>query len=57
MRGYTSEPVVRDAILRLVDAAVHAPSAINRQPWIFTVSRRALAAGEVDYAFGGFDEA
>lgn len=39
VREYTPEPV-RDAVIReLVDAAVQAPSAMNEQPWHFTVVR------------------
>jgi nitroreductase len=38
-REYTSEPVDERTVRRLIDAAVHAPSATNGQPWTFTVVR------------------
>jgi len=36
-REFTSEPVDRTSLLRLIDAAIQAPSAVNEQPWSFTV--------------------
>lgn len=39
VREYTAETVDAPTILRLLDAAVHAPSAVNQQPWTFTVVR------------------
>jgi nitroreductase len=40
VREYSGEPV-DDALLRkLIDAAVQAPSAINKQPWCFIVIKR-----------------
>jgi nitroreductase len=39
VREYTQEPVQETAIRQLIDAAVHAPSAVNGQPWAFTVVR------------------
>jgi nitroreductase len=39
VREYTDERVDEQTILRLIDAAVAAPSAINQQPWTFTVVR------------------
>lgn len=45
VRDFTGEPVEEAAIRGLIDAAVQAPSAVNRQPWSFTVVRdRALLA-------------
>jgi len=38
-RRFTDEPVDDDVLARLLDAAVHAPSAENRQPWEFVVVR------------------
>lgn len=38
-REYTTEAVDESVILRLINAAVQAPSAFNEQPWIFTVLR------------------
>jgi nitroreductase len=37
VRDYTSDPVSREVFGKLVDAAVLAPSAINEQPWHFTI--------------------
>jgi nitroreductase len=37
VRDYTTQVVARETLDRLIDAAVQAPSAVNRQPWIFTV--------------------
>ncbi len=37
VRAYTPEPVDRAVLLRLIDSAIQAPSAINEQPWSFTV--------------------
>jgi len=37
VRAFTPEPVDRALLLRLVDAAIQAPSAVNEQPWSFTV--------------------
>ena len=39
VREYTPQPVDEGAISRLIDAAVHAPNAVNQQPWTFTVVR------------------
>jgi len=36
-RQFTSESVDRSTLLRLMDAAIQAPSAVNEQPWFFTV--------------------
>jgi nitroreductase len=38
-RRFTEDPVSDDDVARLLDAAVHAPSAENRQPWEFVVVR------------------
>jgi coenzyme F420-0:L-glutamate ligase / coenzyme F420-1:gamma-L-glutamate ligase len=37
IRNYTDQPVPPDLIDQLLDAATHAPSAHNRQPWRFAV--------------------
>jgi len=37
VRDYTAEPVDEATIRRLIDAAVQAPSAVNRQDWNFVV--------------------
>lgn len=39
VRDYTSEVVDERTIRGLIDAAVHAPSAVNQQPWTFAVVR------------------
>jgi len=39
VREYTHEIVDEKTIHRLIDAAVRAPSAVNRQPWTFTIVR------------------
>ena len=39
VRDYTAQAVDEGTINRLIDAAVHAPSAVNQQPWTFTVVR------------------
>jgi nitroreductase len=39
VREYTSDPVTPETIRALIDAAVHAPNAVNQQPWTFTVVR------------------
>jgi nitroreductase len=39
VRDYKATPVEESDIRNLIDAAVHAPSAINQQPWRFTVVR------------------
>jgi len=37
IRGFTSEPVSKDTIREILEAAGRAPSAMNTQPWEFTV--------------------
>lgn len=37
IREYTEKEVDRETILLLIDAAIHAPSAVNQQPWTFIV--------------------
>jgi nitroreductase len=37
VREYTAEPVDEATLRRLIDAAIQAPSAVNEQPWIFSV--------------------
>lgn len=37
IRGFTSEPVSKDMIREILEAAGRAPSAMNTQPWGFTV--------------------
>ena len=40
-RAFTDEPVGDEVVARILDAATHAPSAENRQPWVFIVVRDA----------------
>jgi nitroreductase len=37
VRAYTDQSVTRENVELLLDAAVHAPSAVNSQPWAFVV--------------------
>lgn len=37
VRDFTSDPVPPQALRRLIDAAIQAPSAMNDQPWRFSV--------------------
>ena len=39
VREYTAEAVDESQLRTLIDAAIQAPSAINQQPWLFTVVR------------------
>jgi nitroreductase len=39
VREYTAESVDEQTIRHLIEAAVQAPSAVNQQPWMFTVVR------------------
>jgi len=39
VRDYTNNVPSEQTIRRLIDAAVRAPSAVNQQPWTFTVIR------------------
>lgn len=37
VRAYAARPVDRAAVLQLLDAAVHAPTAMHEEPWEFVV--------------------
>src|SRR5580692_3265150 len=37
LRAFTAEPVAREVLVRLLEAATSAPSSTNRQPWRFAV--------------------
>lgn len=37
IRGFRSDPVSRDIVVKILDAACRAPSAVNTQPWEFIV--------------------
>jgi nitroreductase len=39
VREFTAEPVKEETLRQLIDAAVQAPSAVNQQPWLFSVVR------------------
>ncbi len=39
VREYTAEPVDETTLRRLIDAAIQAPSAVNEEPWVFSVVR------------------
>lgn len=39
IRKYTEEPVSDDDLHHILDAAMHAPSAVNEQPWHFVIVR------------------
>jgi nitroreductase len=39
VREFTTEPVDQTTLHRLIDAAIQAPSAVNEQPWSFSVVR------------------
>jgi nitroreductase len=37
VREYTTERVDQGLLQQLIEAAIQAPSALNRQPWLFSV--------------------
>lgn len=39
VREFTAKPVDEELLRQLIDAAIQAPSAVNQQPWLFTVVR------------------
>lgn len=42
-----AEPVPEERIEQLLEAAIHAPSAENRQPWVFIVVREAAVRAQI----------
>jgi nitroreductase len=46
-RSFASTPVPDDVIARVLDAATFAPSAENRQPWVFVVVRDDTARAQI----------
>lgn len=50
VREYTPEAVDEPTIHRLIAAAILAPSAVNEQPWMFTVVRDQLLLDRVSHA-------
>jgi coenzyme F420-0:L-glutamate ligase/coenzyme F420-1:gamma-L-glutamate ligase len=57
VRAFTAAPVGRDALERLVAAAVTAPSASNRQPWRFIVVTGAATRATIATAVRAATEA
>lgn len=47
VRDYLDNAVDHSVIERLIDAAVQAPTALNQQPWIFTVVRNQRVLDEL----------
>jgi len=47
VRKYTAQSVDPQMIRSLIDAAVHAPNAVNQQPWTFTVVRDQTVLGRI----------
>lgn len=47
-RAYTADPVPDDDLVAMLEAATHAPSAENRQPWLFVVVRDPTVRRAVD---------
>jgi len=56
-RSYQNRPVEKEKLEKLLQAAIHGPSAINLQPWVYTVLNRKtrddLVAGMGDDIFYG----
>lgn len=50
VRNYASSPIAQETLKKLVDAAIQAPSAINAQPWHFTVVRNAASLDRISHA-------
>lgn len=53
MRAFQSAPVSDEAVERILDAAIRAPSAGNRQPWHFVIVRNARAKAALEQAAYG----
>ncbi|MBQ9262761.1 MAG: nitroreductase family protein [Clostridia bacterium] len=49
-RAYTSTPLTQEQIDALLKAAVEAPSAVNRQPWHFSLVRNQKLLDEINGA-------
>jgi nitroreductase len=47
VRDFTTEPVDEVMLCDLINAAVQAPSAVNQQPWSFTVVRDKAVRGRI----------
>jgi nitroreductase len=47
VREYTAEAVDENQLRSLIESAIQAPSAVNQQPWLFTVLRDAALLSEI----------
>ena len=47
-RAYAADPVSDEHLAMILQAATHAPSAENRQPWVFVVVRDAATRAAID---------
>lgn len=47
VRAYRAQPVDRATLRRLIGAAIQAPSAVNAQPWRFTVVEDRVLLGRI----------
>jgi len=47
VREFTAEPVDEKTLRDLIDAAIQAPSAVNQQPWSFSVVRDKAVLGKI----------
>lgn len=52
IRRYTAQPVPRDWIEQMLEAAIWSPSAHNRQPWRFVVIEKSEAKEDLAIAMG-----
>ena len=50
VREYTSQAVDEPTIRGLIEVATHAPSAVNQQPWTFTVVRDQAMLDRISHA-------
>jgi nitroreductase len=50
VREYAPQAIDEKTIAALIDAAIHAPNAVNQQPWTFTVVRDQERLGRVSAA-------
>lgn len=50
VREYTSQAIDEPTIHTLIEAAIHAPSAFNQQPWTFTVVRDQAMLDRISHA-------
>lgn len=47
VRTFGAEPVAKDVLVRILEAAITAPSSTNRQPWRFAVVRTAAMRAKI----------